>query len=175
MKYFTLRELYYSYTADCHNVSNVPKAKNKLLVDAALTSLVHEVLDPLRQWLRMPITVNSGFRSKIVNEMLNGSYNSSHLYGEAADIIDLSRTFDAWQLAHAILMLQLPVDQVIVEKGCLHVSHIGYDARERGKEDNAREYLYQYRDKDGDLLYRDIKLELANMEYVNRTDHRKTS
>ena len=175
MKYFTLQELYYSYTADCHGISNKPLACDRKIIDTALVNLVHKVLDPLRTWLRMPITVNSGFRSPRVNELVKGSWNSSHLEGEAADIIDLSYTFNSWQMAHAILMLQLPIDQVIVEKGCLHVSHIGDDAREPGERDNRGEYLYQYRDGDGDLMYRDIRQELHNMKYVNRTDHRKTS
>ena len=47
--------------------------------------LCQKVLQPLRDAVG-PVTVTSGYRSKLVNEAANGAYKSDHLYGFAADL-----------------------------------------------------------------------------------------
>lgn len=43
-------------------------------------------LDKMRELLGVPITINSGYRTKAHNKRVGGSPNSSHLFGYAADI-----------------------------------------------------------------------------------------
>ena len=54
------------------------------------TVLVHPALivaiQALRDAIAKPLTVNSGFRTVAHNEAVNGSPNSFHLYGMAADL-----------------------------------------------------------------------------------------
>ena len=51
-----------------------------------LRALVEQVLDPAREKLGKPITVNSGFRCTKHNAAVGGVANSQHLRGEAADV-----------------------------------------------------------------------------------------
>lgn len=53
-----------------------------------LKRLCQSVLQPLRNEMRCPIRINSGYRSKALNENkeINGAKNSDHLFGKAADI-----------------------------------------------------------------------------------------
>ena len=62
--------------------------KNEVSYDAIdnLRDLCRDVLEPLRQTLRHPIVVTSGYRSPLVNLAVGGSKNSEHMFGRAADI-----------------------------------------------------------------------------------------
>ena len=82
MKYFTLQELTRSATASELNIANVPNP----IAKAHLEHLVDTILDPLRERVGQPITVNSGYRCKKLNAAVGGEPNSQHLYGLAADI-----------------------------------------------------------------------------------------
>lgn len=56
-------------------------------VEGNLQALVEEVLEPVRERLGRPITVNSGYRCPIHNAAVGGVANSQHLRGEAADLL----------------------------------------------------------------------------------------
>ena len=120
MKYFTIAELCRSATARRLGIDNTPPAS----AVKALTVLVDEVLDPLREAWGGPIRVNSGYRCPELNEAVGGTPTSQHQRGEAADITVGSRSANRRLLA-LIKRLDLPVDQCIDEKGCrwIHVSH----------------------------------------------------
>lgn len=55
-------------------------------VEENLEGLVANVLEPARQRLGKPITVNSGFRCVTHNQKVGGVHNSQHMRGEAADV-----------------------------------------------------------------------------------------
>ena len=120
MKYFTIAELTRSDTARRLGIDNKPPAS----AVKALTLLVDEVLDPLREAWGGPIRVNSGYRCPELNKVVGGTPSSQHQRGEAADITVGSRSANRRLLA-LIKRLDLPVDQCIDEKGCrwIHVSH----------------------------------------------------
>lgn len=120
MRHFTIAELTRSATARRLGIDNTPPAS----AIRALTSLVDDVLDPLRDALGGPIRVNSGYRCPELNRAVGGTPSSQHQYGEAADITVGSRSGNRRLLA-LIKRLDLPVDQCIDEKGCrwIHVSH----------------------------------------------------
>ena len=44
-------------------------------------------LQVLRNYLCLPITINSGYRSPVYNSKIGGVKNSQHLLGNAADIV----------------------------------------------------------------------------------------
>ena len=83
-----------------------------------LQALVDHVLDPARERLGMPITVNSGYRCPAHNKAVGGVKNSQHLKGEAADIT----CADNKRLAEIIEQLG-NFDQLIVYPTFLHVSY----------------------------------------------------
>ena len=74
---FTLAEL----TKTRHDLDNTPSPQ----VLQNLQLLAEKVLQPLRDAVG-PVNVTSGYRSKLVNQAVNGARNSDHLYGYAADL-----------------------------------------------------------------------------------------
>lgn len=59
-------------------------------------ALVENVLDPARERLGRPITVNSGYRCPKHNLAVGGVKNSQHMAGEAADISAGSTEANKW-------------------------------------------------------------------------------
>jgi hypothetical protein len=74
---FTLEEL----TKTRFALDNTPSPK----VVENLQLLCEKVLQPMRDAVG-PVNVTSGYRSKVVNEAVNGARNSDHLWGYAADL-----------------------------------------------------------------------------------------
>ena len=123
MKYFTIQELTISNTAQRKCIDNTPDQK----AAAALTALVANVLDPLREAWGRPIVVNSGYRCPKLNRAVGGVARSQHTKGEAADIRTLSnRRWENEQLFKLIVQLKLPFDQLIDEYNYdwVHVSFV---------------------------------------------------
>src|SRR5690606_317319 len=88
---------------------------------AGLQALCRHILQPLRDALGKPVTVNSGFRSAAVNKAVGGAASSQHRTGEAADIAVKGMPPEA--LARRIVALGLPFDQLIWEPSWVHVSY----------------------------------------------------
>ncbi len=127
MKYFTIRELTKSETANRKHIDNTPspEAVNNL------TALVDNILDPLREAWGKPIIVSSGYRSPKLNRAVGGSTSSQHVKGQAADICTLADTpQENKKLYDLILQLGLPFDQLINEYGYNWV-HVSYSSRHR--------------------------------------------
>lgn len=82
MKYFTIKELTKSSTAEAKGIDNTPTQE----VERNLTALVENVLDGVREIYGKPITVNSGYRCPELNKAVGGSATSDHVKGFAADI-----------------------------------------------------------------------------------------
>ena len=86
MKYFTIEEMTKSSTAKAKDIDNTPS--QEILVK--LQKLIEAILDPLREWYGKPIKVNSGYRCEALNKAVGSKANNSqHLYGEAADIMQV--------------------------------------------------------------------------------------
>ena len=130
MKYFTMNELTASATAKRLGIPNVPtwrEAEN-------LRLLVENVLDPLREAWGAPIIVTSGYRSKLLNEMVGGAANSQHTTGMAADIRTLSDLpQDNERLFDLARRMDLPFDQLIDEYryNWVHISYSRYSMRKQ--------------------------------------------
>lgn len=80
---FTLSELIKSDTADKNNINNTPDINS---LDNML-ELIFYVLQPLRERLRKPMIITSGFRSTKLNKLVGGVSNSQHLWGQAVDFV----------------------------------------------------------------------------------------
>lgn len=82
MKYFTIKELCKSSVAEQNKINNTPNNEQ----EKNLVLLIEKLLDPIREAFGKPITVNSGFRCKELNEKVKGSKTSDHMNGCSADI-----------------------------------------------------------------------------------------
>lgn len=112
---FTLEELTKT-TAPYINVPSVMETLN-------LISLVKNVLQPLRELYGKPITVNSGYRSPLVNKHVGGAKTSQHVLGEAADIDTNSKEEN--KILFDLIRNNFEFDQLINEfdYSWIHVSY----------------------------------------------------
>lgn len=115
-KNFTLEELVATKTG----VENKP---TKEIINN-LRNLAEKVLQPARDKYGKSITINSGYRSKLVNSKVGGSIKSSHLTGEAADITTGNKEQN--RILFAIIET-LEFDQLIDEKDMSWI-HVSYKA-----------------------------------------------
>ena len=81
-KNFTLEELTASATANAKSIRNEPGQTD--IVN--LCGLVHNVLQPLRNWWGKEVKIGSAYRSLALNRAVGGVSNSQHMKGEAADL-----------------------------------------------------------------------------------------
>jgi hypothetical protein len=65
-----------------HGADNWPSTPDEIL---KLQYLCHWVLERVRAQFGRPVTVNSGYRSKAVNDLVGGSTKSQHMKAEAVD------------------------------------------------------------------------------------------
>ena len=129
-KYFNIKELSYSRIAEEKGINNTPNSDAK----RNLELLIDKCLDPIRQEYGKPITVSSGYRNYLVNQLVGGKATSQHLKGEAADIVgkndkETKRIFE-------IAKEQGSYDQLLFEsnkKGSVWV-HISYKAEGNRKQ-----------------------------------------
>ncbi|MCS2321488.1 D-Ala-D-Ala carboxypeptidase family metallohydrolase [Bacteroides fragilis] len=120
MKYFTLKELTRSATAEAKGIDNTPTPE----VEKNLTLLVENVLDPLRKLSGKPITVNSGYRCPELNKAVGGSKTSDHVKGFAADITGGSKEEN--ERLFYLIKYNFNFKQLIDEKDFSWV-HVSYD------------------------------------------------
>lgn len=95
-----------------------------------LRRLCEGVLQPLRNRLREPIEISSGYRSPQLNRAIGGAKKSDHLYGRAADIkcSNLLQAF-GW------IKNNCDYKQLILEKnGHATWIHVSFDAFDNRKE-----------------------------------------
>ena len=132
MKYFTIKELTKSDTAERKCIMNVPLPEQK----ANLTTLVNNVLDPLREVYGKPIIVTSGFRSPLLNKAVGGANTSQHLKGEAADIVprDKEDMMTLFNLAKELLDFDQLINEKPDKKGVPSWIHISYSSTKNRKQ-----------------------------------------
>jgi len=103
-QYFTWNEV---ETTNTNLPNNIPDQWRPY---AAL--LGQSVLDPIRNYINLPLEVNSWYRSQQVNQAVGGSATSKHLRAMAADI-DTGNDEMNIAIMRAAISLQLPFDQLI--------------------------------------------------------------
>lgn len=116
-KHFTLEELTFSQTAARLGIDNTPDSDT-------LSNLrgLSNFLEVIREKIKRPIYITSGYRSIELNKKIGGSKTSAHISGLAADIVAPSYGTPA-DLAEVIAALDLEFDQLILEFGkWVHVS-----------------------------------------------------
>ncbi len=144
-KHISYKEAVRSETATRLNISNIPNEdilKNMVLV-------AEEVFEPLREWAKHPIRVNSFYRSPKLNAEVRGSLKSSHLSGQAIDISTLGEKSNGELFDY--IRQNLDYDQLIWEFGndenprWIHVSY-------KSKKENRKDVL-KARSRGGRVTY----------------------
>ena len=104
-KNFSLKEMLATSTG----VANVPTDKD---IDN-MKLLAEKILQPVRDYMGIPIRINSGYRSAQVNKAVGGSRTSQHSKGEAADLNAGNRTLN--KKMYEFIRDNLDYDQLINE------------------------------------------------------------
>ncbi len=78
-------------------------------------NIAEKVLDPFREFIKKPITVNSWYRTPEYNKQVGGAKNSQHTLGEAVDFVVKGMTNE--EIYDSIIKINLPFDQLILEYG----------------------------------------------------------
>lgn len=91
---FKISELIYSEKAIKNNINNMPDINS---LDNMLDLIVY-CLQPIRDYIKKPIIITSGFRNKEVNKLVKGVENSQHTKGQAVDFhingLTISKTIE---------------------------------------------------------------------------------
>ncbi len=87
-EHFSLREFIFSQTAIKNKIDNTPSPE-ALVNIKRLASYLEEIRTYLSKYFNKEIfiKINSGYRSKELNKLVNGVSNSAHLFGRASDVI----------------------------------------------------------------------------------------
>ena len=114
---FTLEEFIHSDTAVEKGIKNEPGTRERL----AIMNLCVKLLQPLREAIDKPISINSGYRCPELNKAVGGVPTSQQVKGEAADLRIEGKAGD---LLEVLEDSGLPFDQAILyrHKNFLHVS-----------------------------------------------------
>lgn len=126
--HFTLREFVRSKTAIDNCIDNTPGPEEI----ERLRQLCIHVLEPIRR--RFGVTrITSGYRCYRLNDLLNASRTSQHMFGEAADIHVGSK--EVGRKMYDFIHQNLDFDQLLIEvkgRDIIHCLHISYKS-DRGK------------------------------------------
>jgi uncharacterized protein YcbK (DUF882 family) len=115
-EHFTLEELTRSEVAERKGLDNTPNA-----VEVANLVRLAGLLEEVRALLNKPILLNSGFRSKAVNDSVGSKDTSQHRIGCAADIRVPGMT--PKEVVEACIAANIGYDQIIEEFGSwTHIS-----------------------------------------------------
>jgi len=123
-KNISYKEATYSQTARKLKIKNIPTTehiKNMKVV-------AEKVFQPLREWAKHPIRINSMYRCEELNTAINGSLNSQHIKGYAIDLSSLGKKTNGELFEY--IKDNLEFDQLIWEFGndespkWIHVSYI---------------------------------------------------
>ena len=140
-KHISYKEGVYSITAIRKGIDNEPNEEQL----SNMKLVAEKIFEPVRIHFKVPIKVNSFFRSPDLNKAIGGSTKSQHCKGQAIDIDD---TYGKAKNAEMYWWIKenLDFDQMIWEFGnndnpnWVHVSYVS-------PEENRNRCLKAYKDK----------------------------
>lgn len=119
-KNFSYHEFEHSDIAKEERITNTITSVE---VRDAIKSLVDNLLQPLRDAVKKPLKISSGYRCPALNShhKVGGAATSQHVKGEAADV--WCATLTPYELASKVTALGLKFDQMVLYPGFVHLSY----------------------------------------------------
>ena len=133
-KYFTYKEVIYSYKAEKNGIDNEPK--DEKIIDNLDYSM--DRLDEIRESYNHPIIISSGYRCEQLNKLVGGEKYSYHLKGLAFDLVYSENLFH-------YLRTYAKFDKLILEKskGTTWI-HIQF---KRNREEEKNQVIFYVQEK----------------------------
>ena len=123
---FKISELIHSDRAVEKNINNMPDIN---ALDCMLELIFH-CLQPIRDLIKKPMIITSGYRCKLLNEKVGGKDNSQHMKGQAVDF--KIEGMKPAEIVNIIKESGIEFDQLINEyDSWVHVSYV--KNKNRGK------------------------------------------
>jgi len=147
-KNLSLAEVVRSESAKRRGINNMPTSEHL----ENLKELALNVFQPIRDHFKVPIHISSGYRSRILNNAVNGAAKSQHCSGQAIDI-DVDGTSITNKQVFDYIKENLDFDQLIFEFGTdknpdwVHVSYSKDNNRKqvlRAKRNGIKTYYTNY-------------------------------
>lgn len=147
-KNLSLAEVLRSESAKRRGINNMPTSEHL----ENLKELALNVFQPIRDHFKVPIHISSGYRSRILNNAVNGAAKSQHCSGQAIDI-DVDGTSITNKQVFDYIKENLDFDQLIFEFGTdknpdwVHVSYSKDNNRKqvlRAKRNGIKTYYTNY-------------------------------
>ena len=133
-KNFTLNELTKSQEATRLEIDNIPNEEQI----QNLKILCEKILQPLRDYYGMPLSISSGYRSVALCETIGSSAKSQHTKGQAAD-------FEIFGVANKdiadFIVKNFEYDQCILEFWNKNEPNSGWVHCSYSRESNRKQYL----------------------------------
>lgn len=148
---FNYLELIDSKTASARGINNIPPEEfKKNLIDSC-----SNLWQPARDILGVPMKINSGYRSPVLNKAIGGSTTSTHCYGYAIDFVAPkfgTTTEIVKTLVSEFTKRGIAWDQIILEFPSSPNSwvHLGWK-HNSGKQ--RKQILTAVKDKQGKTIY----------------------
>ena len=147
-KSFTLNELTKSQEATRLGINNTPNEEHI----ENLKILCVRILQPVRDFYRMPLSISSGYRSPELCEAIGSSRMSQHARGQAAD-------FEIFGVPNKevsdFIVKNLDYDQCILEFWNENDANSGWVHCSFNKDNNRKQYL-QAQKLNGKVVYKAI-------------------
>ena len=118
---FALNEFIYSDTANWYGINNIPNQETI----SNLRLLCKNVMQPVRNYIKSPVIITSGYRCPLLNKKVGGVPTSQHQFGMACDFITPNKDL---MISFNYIKDYLEFDQLLFEKNksgniWIHVSH----------------------------------------------------
>lgn len=141
-----LQDMFNSATAKANGINNTT-SDPRILTN--LLNLIWYCLNPLRVWLKVPVTVECAYRCPALNTILKGA-KTGHPEGYCADIKvnGWSQEKLFYKIIDAIKLGVIEVDQLIWEKdsNCVHIAYrLGNNRHQikiRTYDTKTKKYIY---------------------------------
>ena len=148
---FNYLELIHSNTAKARGIDNTPSEQIKNNLIASCKNL----WQPARDILEVPMKINSGYRSPVLNKIIGGSTTSTHCYGYAIDFVapKFGTTTDIVKtLVQEFTKRGIAWDQIILEFPSSPNSwvHLGWKS---GSGAQRKQVLTAVKNKQGKTVY----------------------
>lgn len=137
-KFFNLEEFTASDTAKAKGIDNSPSE----IAIVNITRLHDNVMLKVRKSFGVPVTITSGYRSKLLNQAVGGTGNSQHTSGQACDFVVKGQSCEAvFNWCRKNLIFDQLILEVVGNSKWVHISYNIDNNRRMSMKYDGKKYI----------------------------------